>query len=435
MNLHEYQKQAIDMILNNRYCGLFLDMGMGKTLSVLKSLQILKMFDGLEKTLIIAPLRVAKMTWPNEIEKWGFDFTYSLVMGDKKERLQALKKEAEIYITNIDNLVWISEYWDFVNVVIDEASAFKNIRTNRFKTIKRLKYKRLIALTGTPAPNGLIELWPLVYLLDHGVRLGRTLSQYRNKFFTPGARNGQVVFKYEPIEGAKEKVYKAISDICISMENIKKPEFIINDIIINLSPEAQQVYTDMENELFLDFEEDNVTAINAPTVINKLRQIANGFVYTDEGAVINIHDEKYKALKDIIEQSNGNNVLVFFQYNADVRGLLQFFDKAIVLNTDKDFAAWNRGEIELALINPASCGHGLNLQDGGHIIVWFSLSYSLEMYLQANARLVRQGQQNTVIINRIIAQNTVDEIIVRALENKEATLKDLLLNLLREYRK
>ena len=434
MKLHSYQQKAVDYILNNPFCGLFLYMGMGKTLIVLMALNIIKTLDGeLPKTLIIAPLRVASMTWPFEIEKWGFDFTFSKVMGPAKKRKAALDTPADIYITNIENLTWISEYWDFKIIVIDEASAFKNVKTNRFKTIKKLKYQRLIALTGTPAPNNLTELWPLMYLLDHGLRLERTVTEYRNKYFevlqtAPG--NAHIVYKYGLKAGAEEKIYNKISDICVSMQNIVKPEVLINDILIDI---PLDFYEEVEREAFAQIGEDKYIDIaNAAVLANKLSQIANGFVYDDTGEATIIHDSKLIALKDIIEEANGENILIFAMYKADIDRIVKNLG-AKQLKSDADFINWNRGNISLAIAHPKSCGHGLNLQDGGRIVIWYGLTYSLECYLQANARLARQGQQKTVIINRLMARDTVDEGIKNILDGKGEGLKSLLMALREKY--
>lgn len=414
------------MILDNRYCGLFLDMGMGKTLSVLKALSIIKILEGsLPPVLIIAPLRVARMTWPEEIQKWGFDFTYSVVVGTASQREKALQKEAEIYITNIENLVWVSNRWKFDIVVLDEASAFKATNTIRFKTFKKLRYKRLIALTGTPAPNGLIELWPMVYLLDHGLRLGRTVGRYRKTFFEPLQTNGYVVYKYGLKPGAEKDIYDAISDICISMQNTVRPEFVVNDVEFELSKEAQQLYNDFEADCYIEIENKEITALNAAVMVNKLSQLANGFLYSDRGITTAIHHDRLGVLKDTIDGCMGNNILIFAQYKEDIRAIVEEFG-ATHLNSNEDFARWNAGKISIAIAHPKSCGHGLNMQTGGHHIIWYSLTYSLETYLQANARLVRPGQTKTVIINRIIARNTVDEQIRYALGNKGISLKDLL---------
>ncbi len=424
MKLHDYQRKAVDYILNNKFCGLFLDMGMGKTLSVLAALNVIKNLDGeLPKTLIIAPLRVASMTWPFEIEKWGFDFTYSKVIGSVAKRTQALNVEAEIYITNIDNLVWISDYWDFKIVVIDEASAFKNVTTNRFKAIKKLKYQRLIALTGTPAPNNLTELWPLMYLLDHGLRLERTITKYRAKYFEAVLSSGYVVYKWGLKAGAEEQIYNKISDICISMQNIVRPEVLINDILIDIPMDDYEM---IEREAFMELGNDKyVDVANAAVLANKLSQVANGFVYDDTREVKILHDSKLKALRDIIDEANGENVLIFSMFRADILRIVKELG-AKHLKADEDFINWNRGNISVAIAHPKSCGHGLNLQDGGRIVVWYGLTYSLECYLQANARLARQGQQKTVIINRLMARNTVDEGIKGILEGKGEGLKSLL---------
>jgi SNF2 family DNA or RNA helicase len=420
--LHDYQKKAIQYILNNPYCGLFLDMGMGKTLSVLKALEVIHFTEG-GKTLIIAPLRVAQMTWDQEIKKWGIPLIYSKILGTPKEREKALTKNADIYITNIDNLVWISKHWDFDNIIIDESSLFKSHTTNRFKTLKKLKYSRMVLLSGTPAPNNLTEVWSQMYLLDHGIRLGRNITKFRQQFCYVQQANGHIVYKW----GVKDEkaIYDSIKDIVVSMENIKKPEIIYNDIPVYFSDMELKAYEDFENNCYAEIDGGNIDAINAAALINKLTQWTGGHVYDDKHAVKVTNFRKLDALEDLIISANGENILIFANYKHEIASIVDTFG-AVHMTKESHFKDWNSGNISIAIVHPRSCGHGLNLQQGGRIIVWYSLTYSLESYLQANARLARQGQSKTVIINRLIVSHTIDWAIAKALDSKNVELKKLL---------
>lgn len=423
MNLHEYQKQAVNYILDNKYCALFLDMGMGKTLSVLMALNVLKQIGELEKTLIIAPLRVAQMTWSNEIDKWGFDLSYSKVIGSPTQREDALAKEADVYITNIDSLVWLADRWDFKMVVIDESSMFKNHQANRFKALKKLSYKRMVLLSGTPAPNNLTEIWPQLYLLDHGLRLGRTITKFREHHCYPLMGDGHIVYKW----GIKDeqKIYRLISDVCISMENVIKPDVIYNNIPVYLNTQELNAYLTFESECYTQIGDGgDIDAVNAAVLVGKLAQWTGGHVYDANKVTRVTHTRKLGALEDAIQAANGENILIFANYKHEIESITQM--GAVHLTKEIHFQKWNSGEINLAVAHPKSCGHGLNMQDGGRIIIWFSLPYSLESYLQANARLARQGQSKTVIINHLIAENTIDKDIIRCLTNKEMNLRSLL---------
>jgi len=423
MQLHDYQKQAVKYILDNKYCALFLDMGMGKTLSVLMALNVLKQIGELEKTLIIAPLRVAQMTWSNEIDKWGFDLSYSKVIGSPSQRETALTKEADIYITNIDSVVWLADRWNFKYVVIDESSMFKNHQSNRFKAFKKLTYKRMVLLSGTPAPNNLTEIWPQIYLLDHGLRLGRNINCFRGKHCYPLMGDGHIVYKW----GIKDeqRIYRLISDICMSMENIIKPEIIYNDIPVYLNAQEQKAYEDFENDCYANIDDSDIDAANAAVLVGKLSQWTGGHVYDAQGATRVTHTRKLGALEDAIQAANGENVLIFANYRHEIESI-RLLTGATHLTKEIHFQMWNKGEINIAVAHPKSCGHGLNMQGGGRIIIWYSLTYSLESYLQANARLARQGQRKTIIINHLIAKDTIDEDIIKCLNKKEMNLKALL---------
>ncbi|WP_431830937.1 SNF2-related protein [Clostridium sporogenes] len=393
------------------------------------------------KVLVIAPLRVAEDTWSTEVEKWDHikHLRVSKILGTKKQRKGALMKDADIYVTNRENVDWIvnecfsSWLWDMV--VIDELSSFKSSKAKRFRALKKVRpyFKRMVGLTGTPAPNSLIDLWPQIYLLDGGKRLGRTITSYRQQYFNPGRRNQYVVYNWELKEGAEEQIHKKIGDICISMmakDYLDIPERIDNVININLPKQSMDKYKQLEKDLVIELGEDDITAANAAVLTNKLLQISNGAIYSEDKQVIEIHEEKLKALLDIIEAANGKPVLIFYSFKHDFDRIVNFLKtkklKAIGLEDSKDIKKWNNGEIPILLVHPASAGHGLNLQYGGNIIVWFGLTWSLELYQQANARLHRQGQKETVVINHLVSKNTVDEDVIKALGSKEVNQNVLL---------
>jgi SNF2 family DNA or RNA helicase len=426
-NPHDYQRYATQFIIEHPCVGLLLDMGCGKSVITLTALWELA-FDYFEisKVLVIAPKRVAEDTWRKEIEKWEHlkDITYSVVLGSKAEREKALNKKALIYIINRENVPWLIENhkWDFDTVVIDELSSFKSPKAQRFKALKKVRpcLKRIIGLTGTPAPNSLMDLWSEVYLLDMGERLGRYIGGFRERFFTPDKRNRDVIYSYKPREGAENKIYELISDICVSMkalDHIKMPELIMNNVEVEMNSKQMAVYEKFKSDMVLSIGGKELDAVNAAALSNKLLQMANGAVYDDEKSVVEIHDKKLDALEDLIESANGKPVLVAYWYKHDKERILNRIP-AEEINTSADIDVWNKGEMPVALIHPASAGHGLNLQQGGSTIIWFGLTWSLELYQQLNARLYRQGQQNTVVIHHLITKGTIDENVVKALEQK-----------------
>lgn len=437
---HDYQKRAIERIKQQTHIGLFLDLGLGKTSITLTAIQDLINDFAVRKVLVIAPKRVAEDTWSREHQKWDHlqDLRISKVLGDAKQRTAALRADADIYVMGRDNTVWLCEsgMFDFDMVVIDELSSFKNPQAKRFRSLRKVisKVQRVVGLTGTPSPNGLMDLWAEMYLLDRGERLGRTIGAYREAFFRPGRSNGYVVYDYIPLRGAQDEIQRRISDICISMtaeDYLQLPERIDNVIPVRLSPEELTVYRQMEKEQLLQLKDDEtVVALNAAAVMNKLLQIANGAVYTAEGTVARIHQQKLDALDEIIDTTDGP-VLVFYSFRHDLEAIRDRFPEARMLETAKDISDWNAGKVRILLAHPASVGYGLNLQDGGHVIVWYGLTWSLELYQQANARLHRQGQKMPVIIHHLIAEGTVDEQVMKALKAKD-TSQTALMNALKE---
>jgi SNF2 family DNA or RNA helicase len=393
------------------------------------------------RVLVIAPLRVAEDTWTTEVEKWDHlnHLRVSKILGSKRDRLKALSAEADIYVINRENVEWLVKEcfsnWPFNMVVIDELSSFKSSKAIRFRALKKVRpyFKRIVGLTGTPAPNSLIDLYPQIYLLDGGKRLGKTVSSYREAYFKPGRKNGYVVYDWILKDGADSIIHEKISDICISMkakDYLELPERIDNVIRVRLPVEAEKKYKILERDLILKLKDSNVVANSAAVLTNKLLQMTNGAVYDENGQIEIIHDEKLNALLDVIEAANGKPVLVFYSYKHDYSRIMDFLTKNKIiakgLEDSKDISDWNKGNIPVLLVHPASAGHGLNLQAGGHIIVWFGLTWSLELYQQANARLHRQGQKETVIIHHIVASGTVDEDVMRALSNKEINQNMLL---------
>lgn len=428
---HDYQKYAVEYIKSHPVTALFLDMGLGKTVTTLTAIRDL-MYDTFEvqRVMVIAPLRVARDTWPGEIKKWDHlkELTCSVVVGSVAERKRALQQDADIYIVNRENLVWLYENCrlDFDMVVLDELSSFKNAQSKRFKAMKamRPKVKRIVGLTGTPSGNGLMDLWAEFRLLDMGERLGRYISQYRNLYFKPDKRNGMVVFSYKPLPGAEEAIYHQIADITVSMkanDYLKMPELVSVTKEVTLSEKEQKRYDELKKSLVLDLPDGEVTAANAASLTMKLSQIANGAIYTDDKDVVKIHDRKLDALEDLVESANGRPVLVAYWFKHD-KDRIQKRMQARELKEPQDFTDWNAGKIPVALIHPASAGHGLNLQQGGSILIWFGLTWSLELYQQTNARLWRQGQKSrTVIVQHIVARDTIDERILKVLEHKDGT--------------
>lgn len=431
MKLHDYQEYAKTWIVEHSHCGLLLDMGLGKTLTTLAAIdEIENVFCEGNKILIIAPKKVADETWSAEIEKWGFEFTYSKVLGTTKKRIEALETEADIYIINRENVVWLVEHyktkWPFTFVVIDELSSFKSSKSKRFRALRKVrpKIKRFVGLTGTPAPNSLIDLWPQIYLMDRGERLETSQTKFKDRYFKPDKKNGPIVYSWTLRENAEEEIYQKIDDICISMkakDYLNLPQRTDNIVTVSLS--NMRAYKQLERDLVLEFKDQEITASNSAVLANKLLQMANGAIYDDEKKVINIHDDKLDALENIVEESQGQPILVFYQYQHDLERLKKRFPQAEELTTVE---RWNSGKIPMLLCHPQSAGHGLNLQKGGHIIVWFGLTWSLEYYQQANARLDRQGQTEPVIIHHLVAKDTVDERVLRILQGKEKNQNALL---------
>ena len=425
---YDYQTFATNFVLEHPACGLILDMGLGKsviTLTALWSL-LLDSFD-VGKVLVVAPKRVAENTWPTELKKWEHldGLTWSLVLGSEKDRRAALQCRAKIYIINRENVAWLVDNyrWDFDTLVIDELSSFKSSKAQRFRALKRVRPRisRVIGLTGTPQPNGLLDLWPQMYLLDMGQRLGRFVGGYRERFFLPDKRNREVIYSYKPKDGAEEKVYELISDICISMKAadfLDMPDLVSSQVEVKMSTKERKLYEDFERDMVLHLKDGDLDAVIAAALSGKLVQMANGAVYGENRKVHHIHDRKLDALEDIIEAANGKPLLVAYWYKHDLERISQRFEVRTI-DTPKDIADWNEGKIPVALIHPASAGHGLNLQDGGSTIVWFGLTWSLELYQQLNARLWRQGQKHTVVIQHIVAAGTHDEDIMNALEKKD----------------
>lgn len=447
-NLHKYQKACVDHIIENPYCGLFLDMGLGKTVSTLTAINYL-MFDYLEvnSVLVIAPKRVASSVWAEETQKWAHlkHLRCSKVIGTERERLAALQAKADIYIIGRDNIPWLCARYGgsvlpFDMIVADELSSFKSYKSQRFKALQptRLLLKRFVGLTGTPASNGLIDLWPQIWLMDRGQRLEKTISRYRDKYFKPSRANGHVVYKYDLLAESERLIHEKISDICISMKSedyLEMPDLTNNYIKLTLPDKLQKQYNEFEKEKILELKSKvteesivEINAINAAGLSNKLLQFANGAIYDEHGDAHAVHDIKLDALKEIIDTSQGQPVLVAWTYRFDRDRIMEYLKayKPRELQTNKDIDNWNAGKVQVMLAHPASAGHGLNLQAGGSIIVWYGLTWSLELYQQFNGRLYRQGQQNKVIIHHLVMQNTHDADVIKALESKDRTQNRLL---------
>lgn len=433
---HDYQNYATGYIESHPIAAVFLDMGLGKTSITLTALNNL-LFDSFEvhRILVIAPLRVARTTWSDEIEKWEHlhNLTYAIAVGTEKERMKALREQADITLINRENLPWLveksGEPFDYDMVVIDELSSFKNHQAKRFKALMKVrpKVKRIVGLTGTPSSNGLMDLFAEFKILDMGVRLGRFIGQYRNMYFKPDKVNGPIVYSYKLLPGAEDAIYEKISDITISMKAVdylKMPELVNSKYMVYLSDKEKKKYEDMKKELVLALPEGEVTAANAASLSNKLSQIANGAVYADNEDVVSVHDRKLDALEDIIESANGKPVLIAYWFKHDLARIQERLMKKKIpfqkLDSSASMKKWNQGEIPVALIHPASAGHGLNLQSGGSTLVWFGITWSLELYQQTVARLYRQGQTSrTVAVIHILTKDTVDEKIMKALSYKD----------------
>lgn len=435
---HNYQAYAIDYIETHPVAAVLLDMGLGKTVISLTAIADL-LFDSFEahRVLVVAPLRVARDTWPAEISKWEHlkHLTYAVAVGTVKERKAALAANADITIINRENLGWLidSSGFDFNYdmVIIDELSSFKNHTSKRFQSLMKMrpKVKRIIGLTGTPSSNGLMDLWAEFKLLDFGERLGRFITHYRNNYFIPDKRNGEIIYSYKPMPYAEDAIYRKISDITISMkstDHLQMPELITSQYEVQLSEDEETRYEELKADFILELPEGEVTAANAASLTGKLSQLANGAIYDDEGNIVEFHDRKLDALEDIIESANGKPLLVAYWFKHDLQRIKKRFDVREI-KTSKDIIDWNNGNIPVAVIHPASAGHGLNLQAGGSTLVWFGLTWSLELYQQTNARLWRQGQTSgTVVIEHIITKGTIDERILKALSLKEVTQNALI---------
>ncbi|RAM09514.1 ATP-dependent helicase [Limosilactobacillus fermentum] len=429
-NSHEYQKYATNFIIDHPVAAILLDMGLGKSVITLTAINdlIYNRFE-VNRVLVIAPLRVANNTWPDEIKKWDHlsHLTYSVVTGNKQQRLAALRQDVNLYIINRENLKWLVEdsgvpfFYDMI--IIDELSSFKSYRSQRFKCLKKLRphVKRIVGLTGTPSSNGLMDLWAEFRVLDMGQRLGRYITHYRTTYFDPNKRNQHMVFTYKPKPGAKQQIYQQISDITISMKSkdyLKLPPLTMNTIKVHLSNQEAAVYDTMRGQLVVDTAGKQIDALNAASLSNKLSQMANGTVYDDNRNQVLIHDQKLDALEDLIEAANGKPVLVAYWFKHDLERIKQRFEVREI-KTTKDISDWNQGTIPVGVIHPASAGHGLNLQAGGSTLIWYGLTWSLELYQQTNARLWRQGQTDPVVIHHIITENTIDEDILAALKRKD----------------
>lgn len=444
LKLHEYQEVTKDFIIRTPYAAVILDMGMGKTATTLSAVNEL-MFDRFEvtKVLVIAPLRVANTVWSDEIEQWAElrHLRYSKIVGTPKQRKVALQKDADIYIVNRENLPWLVEqcspYFKWDMVLIDELSSFKSWQSKRFKAFMAMRpyVKRIVGLTGTPSSNGLMDLFAEFKVIDGGERLGRFIGEFRSRYFEEGRRNGNIVYEYIPMDYAECQIQDKISDITISMKTLDyldMPELISTKKLVRMSEKEKEKYSQFKKEYVLsELDGLEVTAANAASLTNKLVQLSNGAVYSDDHTVVALHEQKLDALEDILESANGEPVLVAYWFKHDLARIIGRLEKLKVksrlLKTEEDIREWNKGNVTVGLLHPAGAGHGLNLQKGGHHLVWFGLTWSLELYQQTNARLWRQGQEaETVVIQHIVTEGTIDEEILKALENKDAQQERLI---------
>ena len=434
---HEYQEYATKFIEDNEESAVFLECGLGKSVITLTAIKNLMARGEVSRVLVVAPLRVGKTTWPEEIGKWDHlaGLTYAVAIGSVAERLSAVKAKADITIINRENVEWLIDKsgmpFDYDMLVIDELSSFKSFKAKRFKALLKVRPQitRVVGLTGTPSSNGLMDLWAEFRLLDLGERLGRYITRYRLAYFTPDKRNAQVVFSYKPLPGAEERIYDKIDDITISMrasDYLKLPSLVMNTVVVEMGDKEKEIYDNLCDDMVVSLGDNEIDAVNAASLSNKLLQMANGAVYGEEQSVHRIHDEKLNALEDLIESANGKPVLVAYWFKHDLARIKAKFPFVREIKTDADIRAWNRGEIEVGVIHPASAGHGLNLQTGGSTLIWFGLTWSLELYQQTNARLYRQGQKNTVVIHHIVTKGTIDERVLKALEKKEKTQNSLI---------
>lgn len=434
---YEYQEYATRFIQTHEVSAIFLDCGMGKSVITLTAIKRLLAKGKARRVLVVAPLRVAQTTWPDEIQKWEHlkGLTYAVAVGSEEKRKAALAKKADITIINRENVEWLvaksGQKWCYDTVVLDELSSFKSYQAKRFKYLLKVRpfVSRIVGLTGTPASNGLMDLWAEFRVLDLGERLGRYITRYREAYFKPDKRNAQVVFSYKPLPGAEERIYEKISDITISMkakDYLHLPELVFNDVFVKLDEKAERAYAEFKADMVVELKGEEIDAVNAAVLSNKLLQMANGAIYAEDGKVIRIHDKKLDALEDMLESANGKPVLVAYWFKHDLQRIKERFPLAREIKTAEDIRAWNNGEIAMGLIHPASAGHGLNLQRGGSTIIWFGLTWSLELYQQLNARLYRQGQKETVIIHHILTEGTMDERVLRAVGEKDKTQSALI---------
>ena len=446
-DLHEYQNYCVEFLKTHPEAMLILEMGLGKSVSAITAILDL-MFDSFEvsKVLVIAPLRVAKTVWPEERELWEHAnfLKMSVIVGSAKQREAAMRIPADIYVINRENVKWLVDYlekrripWPFDMVVIDELSSFKNHQSQRWKALRKVRtqIKRLVGLTGTPASNGLLDLWAETFLVDKGVRLGRFIGRYREAYFKPSGMNPYtgVVYNYVPIPGAEEAIYSKISDITVSMkalDYLDMPEQVMVNHYVDMEPSERKMYEDMKKELLVEVDGEEIDAANAAVLSGKLLQMANGAIYNADRQMRIIHNRKLEMLGDLIEEANGQNVLVAYWYQHDHERIWKYLTdlgyKPRDLKSDQDISDWNAGKIQVGLISPASAGHGLNIQKGGHILIWFSLIWSLELYQQTNARLWRQGQKEVVTIHHIVTRDTVDGDVLDALKHKDTTQQNLI---------
>lgn len=426
--LHQYQIKAIKFIKAHLKCALFLDMGLGKTLITLKALEEM----GAHHTLIIAPLTVAQHTWDAEIDKWDINLSISKVLGTPAQRKKSLEVEADLYITNRENVTWLFDqgYTDWRCIVVDELSSFKSYSAKRFKALKKFNCRRFIGLTGTPVANGLMDLWPQIYLLDSGERLGKYITNFRLTYFRPGKSRGHVVYGWIPLKDSDTRIFNATKDIVLRMEKDKDqlPGLIETVETVHLSDSVMNQYRELKRESILEYEKNTVVAGGPAALISKLLQLSSGVVYGEEEN-IKIHQEKLRQLETVMEALNGKPLIIFYNFISEKESLLKAL-KNYRVSLD-DFAGWNKGKYDVLLLHPKSCAYGLNLQDGGSNILWYGLTWSLELYEQANARLWRQGQKNTVVIQHSICKNTAEEVVYKALKTK-STVQEMFLSLYKE---
>lgn len=444
-NLHPYQERAIEHIIDNEYCALFLDCGLGKTVTTLTAIKELLDNCIISNALVIAPKKVTQVTWSDEIKNWEHlqGLTISVIDGTAKQRREAMAAKADIYAVSRDNIVWLVLEHGGVKlpydmVVIDELSSFKNHASKRFRAMRKVRkfIPRVVGLTGTPAPNGLIDLFAQMYLIDEGQRLGKTVTAYRDRFFRPGKRNGDIIYTYElkaPQNETEKQISDLISDITISMtaeDYLKMPDKIMLYDYVDLAPKVLAMYRDFEKEQILELinSDEPISAASAAALSNKLQQFANGAIYDAERNIKDLHDEKLDKLEELVEAANGEPVLIAYSYKHDLERIMQKLKayKPVKLEKPEHIADWNAGKIPVLITHPASAGHGLNLQKGGHNIVWFGNTWSLELYQQFNARLYRQGQGKPVTIHHIVTRGTIDEKIIKSLDGKRETQDGLM---------